>query len=268
LLDSFAGPGVVDSDASPEFASVALVLGARPVSFESLPPQAARQEAMTRPRANSSANLPDAGLVASDVSTATLVAADQCRRIVVAGGETFSSRGYDGTAVEQIIGLAGVSRRTFYDLFANKEDAFRVAHGEALKDLSDRVALACDVEREWSRGVAAAIAAALAWASVEPRRAQLVAGGPAVAGPLSAYCHDVLVARFAPSLRAGWTTGEAPVSSILEEALLAGIAAIVELRLAGEGAASSLRDLAPQLIELALTPYVGAAEARRIAGEY
>jgi AcrR family transcriptional regulator len=38
--------------------------------------------------------------------------------------EAVAQNTYEGTSVKQIIGLAGVSRRSFYEQFANKEECF------------------------------------------------------------------------------------------------------------------------------------------------
>ena len=38
--------------------------------------------------------------------------------------EAIATRGYRNTSVKHVIGLAGVSRRAFYEQFANKEDCF------------------------------------------------------------------------------------------------------------------------------------------------
>jgi AcrR family transcriptional regulator len=38
--------------------------------------------------------------------------------------EAIAQNSYDGTSVKQVIGLAGVSRRSFYEQFANKEECF------------------------------------------------------------------------------------------------------------------------------------------------
>lgn len=38
--------------------------------------------------------------------------------------EAVGRDGYEGTSVKQVIGLAGVSRRSFYEMFANKEECF------------------------------------------------------------------------------------------------------------------------------------------------
>ena len=38
--------------------------------------------------------------------------------------EAVAQHGYESTSVKQVIGLAGVSRRSFYEQFANKEECF------------------------------------------------------------------------------------------------------------------------------------------------
>ncbi|HEV3036058.1 MAG TPA: TetR/AcrR family transcriptional regulator [Solirubrobacteraceae bacterium] len=40
--------------------------------------------------------------------------------------EAVAQDGYEGTSIKQVIGLAGVSRRSFYEQFANKEECFLV----------------------------------------------------------------------------------------------------------------------------------------------
>ncbi len=51
---------------------------------------------------------------------------NQRARIHGAMVEAVARGGYDGTSVKQVIGLAGVSRRSFYEQFANKEECFLV----------------------------------------------------------------------------------------------------------------------------------------------
>ena len=38
--------------------------------------------------------------------------------------EAVALRGYERTSVKQVVGLAGVSRRSFYEQFANKQECF------------------------------------------------------------------------------------------------------------------------------------------------
>ena len=52
------------------------------------------------------------------------VARNQRARLYGAMIESISQRGYQATTVAHVIGLAGVSRRAFYELFSNKEQCF------------------------------------------------------------------------------------------------------------------------------------------------
>src|SRR3984957_20165449 len=38
--------------------------------------------------------------------------------------EALATNGYEHTSVKQVVGLAGVSRRSFYEQFANKQECF------------------------------------------------------------------------------------------------------------------------------------------------
>ena len=191
------------------------------------------------------------------------VIAGQYRRIVDATATVLSRKGYDRATVRQIIAVAGVSRRTFYDLFSGIEDVFYVAHTKALDTLGERVNVACGEEREWLRGVAVAIAMAIDWAATDPPNAQLVAAHPFVAGPFAGRCHDLLVARFAPGLAEGRLVAGIQLSLSQEEALLAGAAAVIARHVSLGLTSSGV--LAAELTQLVLTPYVGSVEARRIS---
>src|SRR5580692_7927002 len=52
------------------------------------------------------------------------VARNQRARLYGAMIESVAQRGYQATTVAHVIGLAGVSRRAFYEQFANKEECF------------------------------------------------------------------------------------------------------------------------------------------------
>ena len=56
------------------------------------------------------------------------VASNQRERILDAVADVASLAGYASMSVEGIIATAGVSRRTFYDHFADKQEAFLAAY--------------------------------------------------------------------------------------------------------------------------------------------
>lgn len=55
---------------------------------------------------------------------ADVVAENQRRRMHGAMVEAVAANGYGGTSVKQVVTLAGVSRRAFYEQFANKQECF------------------------------------------------------------------------------------------------------------------------------------------------
>ncbi len=73
--------------------------------------------------------------------------------------EAISRRGYEGVTVRQVIGLAGVSRRSFYEHFDNRHDCFlKTARGIARRELRE----ARDASSAQTGPADAALAAGLA----------------------------------------------------------------------------------------------------------
>jgi AcrR family transcriptional regulator len=64
------------------------------------------------------------------------VAGSQRTRILRALAEVMAERGYVGTPVAAIIERAGVSRETFYQLFASKQDCFTAALEDTIEQLT------------------------------------------------------------------------------------------------------------------------------------
>src|SRR5215213_5545843 len=56
------------------------------------------------------------------------VRASQAARILIATAEVVAERGYAATSVAGIVRRAGVSSKTFYELYADKEEAFLAAY--------------------------------------------------------------------------------------------------------------------------------------------
>lgn len=67
------------------------------------------------------------------------VAASQRGRILQAITDEVADRGYAPTTVQHVIRRARVSRTAFYDNFADKQDAFALAHAEASHQLLDLI---------------------------------------------------------------------------------------------------------------------------------
>ncbi len=161
---------------------------------------------------------------------------------------------------------AGISRRTFYELFADRADAFRAAYDEAFGCYLDRVERAAAACELWPAKVAAAVDVTLAAAAGEPGRARLVLVESLGAGRELAGHHRRSLDRLVPGLSAGRRLPVAPAEMppTLEQGLIGGAAALIAARLYGE-VSSAVPALAPELLEFLLAPYLGGAEARRFS---
>src|SRR5436309_11922108 len=77
----------------------------------------------------------------------------QRARMLAAAVETVQEVGYARMTVAQVIARARVSRKTFYDVFADREDCFLAAFGQALDHAREEVTVAYDGEAAWRDAV-------------------------------------------------------------------------------------------------------------------
>ena len=102
------------------------------------------------------------------------VARNQRARLYGAMIESISQRGYAATTVAHVICLAGVSRRAFYEQFANKEQCFLATYDIVVAGARKRMLEAWAAERGWANRVHAAFKALLDEVADEPKGPQLV----------------------------------------------------------------------------------------------
>jgi AcrR family transcriptional regulator len=196
-----------------------------------------------------------------------VVAAHQRARLLDATAVALAERGYAGLAVRELIARAGVSRRTFYQLFDDKIDCVFAAHRRAFGRLRAAIAGACPAEAAWPDRVTAAIERSLELAAASPGEAHLIAVVcPTAAEPQLASRGQAAHAELAGLLRAG--RGRADIaggpSELTEQAVVAAAISVVGGRLFA-GRAATLPALAPELTQLLLMPYLGDGEASRVA---
>lgn len=190
----------------------------------------------------------------------------QRARLLAACAAEVARKGYSSVVVQDIIAAAGVSRTTFYANFENKLECVRAAHEVAFERLNGVVYRACAEQAEWPLRLAAATRAAVRFAAESPAEAQLLVFDTVGAEPAMAARVRAANEHLVGLLRAGreHSPAAAEMPPQLERALIGGVGAIVAGRLAN-GEAARLPELEPELVEMMLFPYVGAAEARRLA---
>jgi AcrR family transcriptional regulator len=177
-----------------------------------------------------------------------------------------SLAGYSSMSVEDIIGTAGVSRRTFYDTFAGKEDAFLAALDDVVEQLQNAVQTAFDANDTFAGGVRDCLAAFLQFVTDEPHYADMLLIEALAAGPAAIERRNATLTRFAHMLHDGaerLIDGQCP-PALTAETVVGGIYEVVYSRLIA-GEAKQLPDLLPDLTYSLLQPYIGDREARREA---
>jgi AcrR family transcriptional regulator len=102
------------------------------------------------------------------------VARNQRGRLYGGMIESVAQRGYRATTVAHVIGLAGVSRRAFYELFPNKEKCFLGAYDIVIASTRRRMLEAWASERGWANRVHAACKALLDETALSPNGPRLV----------------------------------------------------------------------------------------------
>lgn len=194
------------------------------------------------------------------------VAHNQRERLIASLAHTVAEVGYNDTTITRIIEGASVSSRTFYKYFQTVEECYLAALDAIIARLAPLVTEAFQSEESWPLSVRATIEAVLGFFAAEPELARLCTVEPFVAGPAIARRYEEGVAALVPYLRRGRELREDGdlFPETTERGLLGSMNSLAARKVSA-GEAESLPELLPDLVQFALTPYLGAAEAREIA---
>jgi AcrR family transcriptional regulator len=200
----------------------------------------------------------------------------QRRRLLSAILEVLGEHGLEGATVGRICKRAGVSRRTFYDLFDDRDACFSAAFELAIERLSQRVVPAYTaVGGSWRERVRGALTVLLECFDSEPGLADLCLVETPKGGPKMLERRRVLLEALAIAVDEGRKEAKgADPPPLTAESTVGGALSVVHARLlAGSppsGGSSPTRDPDPHLVELVnplmsmiVLPYLGPAAARR-----
>jgi len=192
------------------------------------------------------------------------VAQNQRERLLSALAECLHEHGYESTTVAQIGKRAGVSKSDFYKHFESKDTCFLAAYDDAVARIRERTLAGCEGGGAWTARVIAALGALLDALASEPAQAQLVFVEGLRAGRGVYDRYQAALQSFIPYLRDGAPAppGETPPPEATDEAVVGGVASLLSRRIAA-GETERLPKFLPEVGEFVLTPYLGAAEARR-----
>ncbi len=195
---------------------------------------------------------------------------NQRERLIAGLAEAVAEHGYSGATIAHITRSAAVSRRTFYEHFAGKDECFVAGYDAVMGELRERVSEAFEEADDWAQAVKAGIAAMLQFLAANPSLARLCMVEALVAGPAVVERYDAAIQSFVPYFQKG-REGRSPevlsrLSATTEEALVGGMVSLISRRIIA-GRTEELEELLPDLVEFTLTPYLGSDEAAKIANE-
>jgi len=195
-----------------------------------------------------------------------VVAENQRERLTAAAVATFGELGYNDTTITKILEAAGVSTRTFYENFSDKQACFLATYELVADYLGEAVAVAGSEDDPWPDRVRARIDALLDAFAANPALASFALIAPATAGGDVADRQRRFGADLLAALLAGYPEPQPGFSEATEQAMVGGMVALIADQVEmGEG--EGMDRLAPQLLALLLTPYLGRDEAFRLARE-
>jgi AcrR family transcriptional regulator len=217
----------------------------------------------------------------------------QRARILAAMVQVVAEEGAGSVTVARVVSRAGVSRRTFYDLFDGCEDCFLAVFEDALARATQvAVGAAQDTPSAWRERVRAGLAALLGLFDEEPALGSLLVVDALGAGPEVLECRAraleslaAIVAQGSSAAKSGrrGSSSEDASPSIAAEGVVGAVLSVVHARMLARGRAHarvakasgangssrSAREPAPliellnPLMSVIVLPYLGQAAARR-----
>jgi AcrR family transcriptional regulator len=188
----------------------------------------------------------------------------QRRRLLRAFLELVSEQGLQGAGIGPMCKRAGVSRRTFYEVFTDHDACVLVALDEALWRIRERALPAYEGELRWSARIRAALLALLECFDAEPGLARLCVVETLRAAPeVSVRRRHVLdtLATVVDEGRGESKQGDA-LPPLTAQGVVGGALSVIHARLLEEPHAP-LVELVGPLMAMIVHPYLGPAVARR-----
>jgi AcrR family transcriptional regulator len=198
---------------------------------------------------------------------ANVVAAHQRQRLIMATIELVAKHGYRATSIDHIVKRAKVGYVAFYELFDGKEACFAGAFELIVAEAHEQLAAAVTAGQPWPEQICAGLQALVELIAANPERARVALVEAPAAGPAAYSRYEEAIEGAIPMLRAGRAlrAGTTELSQVLEEAIIGGIVWIFHERLVKDEA-KAIPEMLSEAVLIALAPYLGEAEAQRIAG--
>ncbi len=198
----------------------------------------------------------------------TRVAEIQRQRLLAAMALVASERGSANASVAHVVARAGVSRRTFYELFEDREACFLAAFDQAVERAAEVVLPAYEAQGRWREQIRAGLAALLQFLDEEPGMARLAVVEALGAGPRALEHRARVLAALIAAVEAGRsemsrTRPRRDPPPLTAEGVVGAVVAVIHARVAQSGERQKLTSLLGELMGVIVLPYLGPAAAQK-----
>jgi AcrR family transcriptional regulator len=192
------------------------------------------------------------------------VAQMQRRRLLSAVGELALERGLRTLTVTTICARAGVSRKTFYCLFEEREEFMLAAFNDAVQQAGHAVGNAVVGEERWKDRVRMGLTALLGFLDREPGVARLLIVEALNMGEQTLNARRLVLARVTTVVEGGRTQAKAGSKSppLTAEGVVGAVFSVIHARLLARDT-RPLVELTGALMAIVVQPYLGPAAAQR-----
>jgi AcrR family transcriptional regulator/DNA-binding MarR family transcriptional regulator len=184
----------------------------------------------------------------------------QRARIIAAMIDVAYERGPESIALSRMVARAGVSTRTFYELFEDRSDCLLAAVEQTLEVVGERLGTAYASGECWLDRVRAGLLELLSLFDEEPRLAWLLVVHSASAGPAALTLRAEVLDRLAGAIDEGRADAPSEPTPLTAQAVVGGVLSVIHSRLLAPDT-GVLLDLLNPLMSMIALPYRGAGTA-------
>ena len=192
----------------------------------------------------------------------------QRRRLLLAMSEVLAEHGYEDASIGRVCKRAGVSRRTFYEIFHDRDECLLGAFDAAVERISGPVLAAWEGQGSWRERTRAALSVLLEQFDAESAAARVCVVETLKAGPSVMERRARVLAVLVDAVEQGREQAK-PGSEpppLAGQGVVGGALSVLHTRLleaSSSGPQPALSEFTGSLMAMIVHPYLGSAAARR-----
>lgn len=190
----------------------------------------------------------------------------QRRRLLLALVEVLAEVGLENASVGRVCRRAGVSRRTFYEIFDDRDECLLAAFDAAVERIARPVLAAYAAGDSWRERIGGALALLLELLDAEPELARMCVVETLKAGPAVSARRARVLAALVGAVEEGRAEALPPNEPppLTGQGVVGGALSVVHARLLETApGAPRLSELTGSLMAMIVHPYLGSAAATR-----